>query len=174
LAPGAPPADPHARRHVHGGPAPVFVDDSGRRRRAGRWIGGGLGVLVLGYVAVVGMTFAGVPLVGRLAPPGVEQLSRPTNDQGVSVAPGAQESPLPPADDVTVSPVDPVPASGTVAPSPDEGAGGTAPGSSTTTGPTTTTAPPGNGALTSVPDPNSTAPERTRPTGPPAEPPGKP
>ena len=174
LTPGAPPADPDARRGVTAGPAPVFVDDSGRRRRAGRWIGGGLGALVLGYVALVGMTFAGVPLAGRLAPPGVEQLSRPTSDQGVSVTPGAQESPMPPADDVTVPPVEPVPAGGPVAPAPDEGAGGTAAGSSTTTGVTTTTAPAGNGATTSVPGPNSTAPERTRPTGPPAEPPGRP
>jgi hypothetical protein len=48
----------------------VFVDDSGRRRRAGRLVGICLATLVLSYVAVVGLTFSGAPLVNRLAPPG--------------------------------------------------------------------------------------------------------
>jgi len=62
------------RRH-RPAPPPVFVDDSGRRRRAGRVFGACLAALVLSYVGVVGLTFSGAPLIGRLAPPGVDQLA---------------------------------------------------------------------------------------------------
>ncbi len=156
-------------------PTPVFVDDSGRRRRAGRLLGIGLGALVLAYVTVVGLTFAGAPVVGRLAPPGVAQLSRPTGDDGPGVVgPDAREAALPPAG---ASP-DPASAPGDT-PSAGLDAGGPIeqPGSTTTTAPptTTTSAPPGQGATTTVPTPSSTVPDRTHPTaGPPTEPPGKP
>ena len=86
------PAEPRRQRPV---PPPVFVDDSGRRRRAGRLLGAGLAALVLCYVGVVGLTFSGAPLVGRLAPPGIGQLSRPAGDGGLDVGPGSRESPLP-------------------------------------------------------------------------------
>lgn len=140
-------------------------------------IGVGLGALVTGYVAVVGMTFAGVPLVGRLAPPGVEQLTRPATDQGVSVSPGAQQSPLP-TDGSGEDPLDGVePPAGDTASGQATADGGT--GAPTTSTPTTvvtttTTAPRGNGATTSVPGSNGTVPDRTHTTGPPTEPPGKP
>jgi hypothetical protein len=153
-----PPAPPPDRRPA---PAPVFVDDSGRRRRAGRVVGAGLGVLVFGYLTVVGLAFAGVPLVGRLAPPGVSQLSRPAGDGGVAIGPGAVESDLPPA---------------ATGPS-SAGPGATltdASATTTTIASTTTSTAPGRGATTSVPSPASTVPERTHTTGPPTEPPGKP
>ncbi|HEX5945912.1 MAG TPA: hypothetical protein VFY82_06520 [Acidimicrobiales bacterium] len=140
-------------------------------------IGIALGTLVAGYVAVVGMTFAGVPLVGRLAPPGVEELARPAADQGVSVSPGAQQSPLPTDGTGERSPDGVEPALGDAAgqATADGGTGATPTSStSTTVVTTTTTAPPGNGATTSVPAPNGTVPDRTHTTGPPAEPPGKP
>lgn len=152
---------------------PVFVDDSGRRRRAGRWIGGGLGAVVLAYVAVVGLTFAGVP-VGLLAPPGVEQLSRPSDDHDLRVTPGAQENPIPAAGTGEATSGDAgAPA---VTSTDDPGLAGAGTGTattSTTTGSTTTTRP-GNGATTSVPGPGATVPDRTHTTGPPSEPPGKP
>jgi hypothetical protein len=173
--PGTQSAVPRARP----APPPVFVDDSGRRRRLGRLLGTGLAVLVLCYVAVVGLTFSGAPLVGRLSPPGVDRLSRPAGDDGVDVGPGSRESPLPPA---AASPAAP--------PSDDaepaaEGADSPAPVERQTPSPTTTapastttitTSPgPGQGATTSVPTPSSTVPEHTHPTGgPPTEPPGKP
>ena len=59
-------------RRVRPAPPPVFVDDSGRRRRAG-CSAACLAALVASYVGVVGLTFAGVPLIGRLAPPGVDR-----------------------------------------------------------------------------------------------------
>jgi hypothetical protein len=164
---------PTATRPARPAPIPVFVDESGRRRRVGRVVGGCLGTLVLGYVAVAALTFAGAPLVGRIAPPGLGQLSRPAGDQGVGVGPGAQESPLPPAitgaDDPATTPGNASPTDGA-----DDPAEQPAPSTSTTTTPsTTTTAPPGQGSTTSVPAPNSTVP--THPTGgPPTEPPGKP
>lgn len=156
---------------------PVFVDDSGRRRRAGRWIGGGLGALVLAYVAVVGLTFAGVPL-GRLAPPGVEQLSRPSDDHDLRVTPGAQENPIPTAGtgEGTSGDAGAPAVAATEDPGladPGAGTGTDTATTSTTTGSTTTTRP-GNGATTSVPGPGATVPDRTHTTGPPSEPPGKP
>jgi hypothetical protein len=158
---------------------PVFVDDTGRRRRAGRWIGSGLAAVVIGYVAVVAMVFADVPLVGRLAPPGVEQLSRPASDPDVSQAPGAEERPLPAAVSEP-GPSDPPdgdpPPALDAAPAEDRddtgGSGGDT--ATVTTGVPTTTAPPGNGATTSVPAPRSTVPGHGRPSEPPTDPPGRP
>lgn len=152
---------------------PVFVDDSGRRRRAGRWIGTGICALVAAYTAVVGLAFAGVPLVGGLAPPGVEQLARSAGDQSVRATPGARERSLPAGAGVAASP-DPT-APPVSQPATDTGAAdGAATTTPTTVEPsTTTTAPPGNGATTTVPAPSSTVPARPRPGGPPTEPPGR-
>jgi hypothetical protein len=145
----------------------VFVDDSGRRRRAGRLLGACLAALVLSYVGVVGLTFSGAPLIGWLAPPGVDQLSRPAGDAGLGVGPGSQESPLPAAAAPDETPVDGAPRpAGTSA-----AQATTVPGAVTTT----TTLAPGQSTNSTVPTPSSTVPEHTHPTGgPPTDPPGKP
>ena len=156
-------------------PPPVFVDDSGRRRRAGRLVGACLAALVLGYVGVVGLTFSGAPLVGRLAPPGIGELSRPAGDDGLDVGPGSQESPLPAA---AVAPG--ASETGAPGPAPSRPSAESQPAAdpaTTSATPTTTTTTPlrGQGTTTSVPTPSSTVPEHTHPTGgPPTEPPGKP
>jgi hypothetical protein len=166
---------PSPVRRARPAPIPVFVDDSGRRRRAGRLLGGLLGALVLGYVAVVALTFAGAPLVGRLAPPGVDQLSRPAGDEGVDIGPGAQEALLPPAatEPLAAGPgAMPTTAVGDAAGALDQQV---AASTTVPTPATTTTTLPGQGATTSVPTPSSTVPEHTHTTGgPPTEPPGKP
>lgn len=160
-------------------PTPVFVDDSGRRRRAGRLLAGGVASLAVGYLAVVGLTFAGAPIVGHLAPPGLDQLARPAGDEGAGVGPGQRESPLPPAagaGDVTGGTA----ATAETTPTPgDEAATAPASPAPTATAPATTTtttaaAPPGQRATTTVPSPSSTVPDRTAPGGPPDHPPGKP
>jgi len=136
-----------------------------------------LAALVSAYVAVVGLTFSGAPLVGRLAPPGVEQLSRPAGDAGVDVGPGAQVSPLPPA--ATAAPeagsgVDEVDPSGTDAAATGEVTDTMPTGAPTaTTIATTTTITPGRSTHTTEATPSSTVPEHST-GGPPAEPPGKP
>lgn len=172
---------PTPTRRLRPAPTPVFVDDSGRRRRVGRLFGTGLGILVVAYVAVVGLTFAGAPLVGRLAPPGVGQLSRPTDDDAAGVVgPDALETALPSAAASHEPASTPADLTGADATGADLDAGESVdqPGATATTpapATTTTTAPPGQGATTSVPTPNSTVPDRTHPTGgPPTEPPGKP
>jgi hypothetical protein len=161
---------PRAGRRVRPAPPPVFVDDSGRRRRAGRLLGACFAALVLSYVGVVGLTFSGAPLIGRLAPPGVDQLSRPAGDAGLGVGPGAQESPLPAAAAPDETPVD-----GAARPAGTSAAQATTvPGAVTTTTSTTTLAP-GQSTNSTVATPSSTVPEHTHPTGgPPTEPPGKP
>ena len=158
-------------------PPPVFVDDSGRRRRAGRMLGTCLAALVSAYVAVVGLTFSGAPLVGRLAPPGVEELSRPAGDAGVDVGPGAQVSPLPPAA------TGPGARIGSRRGRPvrhrrggdrrGHDATSTAVPTATTIASTTTTTTPGRSTHSTEATPSSTVPEHST-GGPPAEPPGKP
>ena len=141
-------------------------------------LGACLAALVSAYVAVVGLTFSGAPLVGRLAPPGVEQLSRPAGDAGVDVGPGAQVSPLPPA--ATAAPeagsrADEVDPSGTDAAATGEvtDAASTGAPTATTIATTTTTTTPGRSTHTTEATPSSTVPEHST-GGPPAEPPGKP
>jgi hypothetical protein len=169
------PAEPRRHRPI---PPPVFVDDSGRRRRAGRLLGACLASLVLCYVGVVGLTFSGAPLVGRLAPPGIGQLSRPAGDGGLDVGPGSRESPLPA--EALGPPGSATEARGAApgnaaAPSPAEPRPTTAPTTTTASPTTTTTTTPGRGTTSSVPTPSSTVPERTHTSGgPPPEPPGKP
>jgi hypothetical protein len=173
---------PPAVSRVRTSSTPVFVDDSGRRRRAGRVIGACLGALAFGYAAVVALTFAGAPVVGTLAPPGVEELSRPAGDAGTGLGPGAQEVPLPPAGDAQPEAV--AEAGAREAPARTAGSGADAPStgqapvadSSTVATTSTTLRSRGQGATTSLPSSDSTLPTKpTHPTtGPPAEPPGKP
>ncbi len=158
-------------------PLPVFVDESGRRRRVGQMLGVSLGTLVLGYVVVVALTFGGAPVVGSFAPPGLGDLSRPAGDDGPGVGSGAQVSPLPTAGAPGSAPVaggaatsDPAPA---VAGDAYDQPVATTPTSAPPPPSTTTTAPPGQGTTTSAPVPSSTVPEHTS-GGPPTEPPGKP
>lgn len=51
--------------------APIFVDDSGRRRRLVRVLGWCLGVLALGYLALVGIALIGSPGFLPLSLPGI-------------------------------------------------------------------------------------------------------
>lgn len=141
-------------------------------------LGACLAALVLGYVGVVGLTFSGAPLVGRLAPPGIGDLSRPAGDDGLDVGPGSQESPLPAAAVAPDGSADglsgPAPANAASRPS-AESQPDAAPATTSATPTTTTTLGRGQGTTTSVPTPNSTVPEHTHSTGgPPTEPPGKP
>ena len=165
-------AQPRVIRRVRPAPPPVFVDDSGRRRRAGRLVGTCVAALVLSYLAVVGLTFSGAPLIGRLAPPGVDELSRPAGDAGLGMGSGAQESPLPsPAAEAQ----DGTPDAREVAQDDAVGPAATTAPSAVSTTTTTTTVQPGQSTNSTVPTPSSTVPEHTHPTGgPPTEPPGKP
>jgi hypothetical protein len=167
------------RRSPEPEPLPVFVDESGRRRRVGQLLGVSLGTLVLGYVVVVALTFGGAPVVGSFAPPGLGDLSRPAGDDGPGVGSGAQVSPLPTAGAPGSAPVAGGAASADQAPVVAGEADDEPEPSTPTTAPpppsTTTTAPPGQGTTTSAPVPNSTVPDHTPPTGgPPTDPPGKP
>jgi hypothetical protein len=163
--------------------APVFVDDSGRRHRWGRKLAAAIGGMALAYLIVTVLALAGAPGVGRLAPPGIDRLTRPSAGGGgdVAVGPDAREAPLPPA---AVAPSGP----STGGESSSAGSGDTIgstgqpdpvttgdAASTTSTSTTTTTPTPGNGSTTSVPAPSSTVPDRTRPTGggPPDTPPGQ-
>ena len=129
--------------------------------------------MVLAYVAVVGLTFAGVQLADTLAPPGIADLSEPAGESP-GIGPDAQESPLPPgAFDPDADPAAPAPGPGAAA---GQDTSTTPTTETPTTAPTTTTAP-GGGTTTTIPTTNSTVPDHTRPTapdGPPDEPPGKP
>lgn len=132
---------------------------------------------MLSYIGVVVLTFSGAPLVGHLAPPGVDELSRPAGDDGLGVGPGSHESPLPEAAADEMSGGGEVSQVGDEAPQPSEGSAPTSAGTSAavTTSTATTTTAPGRSTNSTVPTPSSTVPEHTHATGgPPPEPPGKP
>lgn len=134
-------------------------------------------MLVLSYIGVVVLTFSGAPLVGHLAPPGVDELSRPAGDDGLGVGPGSHESPLPEAAADEMFGGGEVSQVGDEAPQPSEGSAPTSAGTSAavTTSTATTTTAPGRSTNSTVPTPSSTVPEHTHATGgPPPEPPGKP
>lgn len=155
-------------------PVPIFVDDSGRRRRAARLVGSALAVAVLGYVVLISLSLAGVPLVGHLAPPGLGRLNQPSGDVGVVTGPAVEVAPLPEA---------------AGDPSSTSAQGGAfAAGASPTTSPSavpTTVAPPtaaptttttvhGRSSATTVPSPGSTVPSTDpgggrRPDSPPGQ-----
>ncbi len=129
---------------------------------------------MLSYIAVVGLTFSGLPLIGRLAPPGVDQLSRPAGDTGLGVGPGAQESPLPAAAAETPEGRENAPVDGAPRPAETPAAQATRVPAAATATTTTTMVAPGQSTNSTVPTPSSTVPERTHSTGgPPPEPPGK-
>src|SRR6266851_7461977 len=83
------------------GRVPVFVDDSGRRRRYTAWFGRGLAVLVGAYVLLLAASLArapwvpkvSLPIVGNvLKPPGPQALAlgaTATTTQAPALAPGA-------------------------------------------------------------------------------------
>jgi hypothetical protein len=128
-----------ARRH-----RPVFVDDSGRRRRAIRIVGTTSAVVVVAYVAFVGSTFAGVPGAGRLEAPWLGALTNPA-DGGADVGSDPVEQSAPAA---VVGVADPAPSSARDRTNPGEVSAEPA------TTPPTTAAPAGAGSAattTSVP-----------------------
>lgn len=161
---------------------PVFVDDTGQRRRLVRLVGLGATLLIAGYLVVMGLTFVGMPLVDGFAPPGADDLARPAGGDEPEVGPGARTAPLPPA--ATTDPGDGPTDTSTGAPSSGDGTTGSgtsptgpapAPATTAPPPPTTTTSVPGRGATTSVPGPGSTAPDHTVPSpGGPPDPPGRP
>ncbi len=119
----SPLAEARARRGVPSGRRerrPVFVDDSGRRRRVARVVGTASGALALAYVLVVGVTFAAIPGFGRLEAPGLGPLTNPAGDQAdvgdepverpvpVQVAEAADEPPVDDGEDTATagSPMD--------------------------------------------------------------------
>lgn len=158
------------------GTAPVFVDDSGRRRRIGRLVASSVVVAVAAYTAVIALNLAGAPLVGNLAPPGVDRLARPVGD--VPVVTG-------PATDVVTLPPPPTSPSDGTAPEPGDETGSTADttASTTSTAPSTTTTVPstatttttvrGRGPTTTVTPPGATDPGNGNGGDPPDTPPGQ-
>ena len=72
-------------------PAPVFVDDTGRRHRAVRVVGWVIGVVVVAYLALLGISLVGspgivplsLPALGRLLPgPAAAPLEAVTRGHG--------------------------------------------------------------------------------------------
>jgi hypothetical protein len=53
---------------------PVFVDDTGRRRRWVRWVGWGIGVLAASYIALFALSLASSPTLLPLSIPGIGRL----------------------------------------------------------------------------------------------------
>jgi len=166
------------RRRTGPAPLPVFVDESGRRRRVGQLLGVSVGTLVLGYLVAVALTFAGTPVVGSYAPLGLGDLSRPAGDDGPGVGSGAQVSPLPTAGAPAAAPAVGGAATPGQAPAADDADPPDSSATTATSAPpppsTTTTLPRGQGTTTTAPGPHSTVPEHTPTGGRPSEPPGKP
>jgi cytoskeletal protein RodZ len=155
------------RRH-----RPVFVDDSGRRRRVARIVGTTSGGVALAYVVFVGMTFTGVPGLGQLDAPGLGQLTNPAGEQA-DVGSDPVEQALP---DGIAGVAGSDGATTTTTGTSGQGDASTAPATTavspittTTLAPATTTTVHGQGATTSVPSPNSTVPDKG---GPPTSRPG--
>lgn len=84
-----------AETPADGTPAPVFVDDSGRRHRVGRRVAWAVVAGVGIYMVVIALGLAGVLFVGRLAPPGLDRLVEPAGNTGVVGGPDVDETPLP-------------------------------------------------------------------------------
>ena len=91
-------------------PAPVFVDDTGRRHRAVKVVGWAVGVIVLAYLALLGISLVGspgivplsLPALGRILPgPAAAPLGAATRGHG------PREPVLPPATPAGVAPAAP-------------------------------------------------------------------
>src|SRR5438067_12879941 len=86
-------------------PAPVFVDDSGRRHRVVRAIGWVLGAVVAGYLGLLGVSLVGspgfvplsLPALGRILPgpaaPQIAGASDAGHNPGDLVSPAAATPP---------------------------------------------------------------------------------
>lgn len=168
----SPRAEARARRgaELRRRPRPVFVDDSGRRRRVARAVGITSGAVALAYVVFVGLTFAGAPGLGKLDAAGLGQLTNPAGERAdLGSNPREQAVPAAVAGGVGVGiqaagpgPGETSPATSTPAPV----SAATVPATTTTTASpaTTTTTRPGHGTNTSAPTPNSTVPGKGPPT----------
>lgn len=164
--------------------APIFVDDTGRRRRRVRSLATIGTVVSFGYLFILGATMIGIPGLGGLPLPGVGDLRGPTDEMRSSVGDRTIEEDRPellidaepeavstettststsePAGDPPTSAAlpSPVPTSG-----PTTTAGASDPGTPTTA-PVTTTTPPGQGSTTTTVTrpgrgPSSSAPSTT-------------
>ena len=76
-------------------PPPVFVDDTGRRRRRGQRVGRVVGACFLSYVLLLGASLARAPWVPRVTLPGVGSLLAPDDPVPPRLGPDALSSPLP-------------------------------------------------------------------------------
>jgi len=154
---------------------PIFVDETGRRRRLVRWAAYGIGAVCLGYTALVGVSIAGGPALPHALMPFPDRVQQP--DRGGAPAehslhtafrppnPGPFVAPLPPP----TAPGGPggvrtstIPVAARPTPSPTKGTAPVSP-------------PPVTGEPTRPPEGKPTPPEPTPPdpTGPaPVDPPG--
>ena len=133
--------------------APVFVDDSGRRRRLARVAGGAICLVVCAYLALVGLTLTGAPGTRHLSPPGLDALARPAGGGSADVGAEADEQPLPVAADAPAAPG-------------GEGGAGTgaaAPGPPAPRAPSTVTTAPAEAATTTTVPAGGHGPPSTRP-----------
>ncbi|HZT65211.1 MAG TPA: hypothetical protein VFA11_05430 [Acidimicrobiales bacterium] len=149
---------------------PVFVDETGRRRRRAARAGRTLAVLIVAYLVLLGISFARPPWAPRLSLPGVGTVLGPAGQhRPPSLGPSAKVSPLPnlnPAAPAPPAPA-PAPAPSTTAPRPRIGAS-TAPtttvttsaSTSTTTGATTTSVPGHRHSTTTTSSTSTTTPGR--------------
>jgi len=156
-------------------PRPVFVDDSGRRRRVARAIGTTVGLLVLVHVTFVGLTFTGLPGLGGVDLVGLGSLTAPAGgraDVGTDpveqivpeavIEPDREDVPTPTTsghdDQLTGAPV----ATTTAPPTTTTAPATTTVPLAATPGATTTTLP-GNGHDTAGQSPSSTVPDKGGP-----------
>ena len=128
-------------------PSPVFVDDSGRRHRFVRVVGWCLGILMLAYLALLGISLVGspglvplsLPAIGRLLPgPAAPLVGGPSQGHrpGELVAPSA---------------------------APTNGTGGSSGGSVVTTPATPAPHPTSHPGVTATPRPTASATVTQRP-----------
>jgi hypothetical protein len=154
---------------------PIFVDETGRRRRFVRWAAYGIGAICLGYTALVGVSIAGGPALPHALMPFPDRVQQPDRggapaEQSLHTAfrppnPGPFVAPLPPP----TAPGGPgsvrtstIPVAARPTPSPTKGTAPVSP-------------PPVTGEPTRPPEGTPTPPEPTPPdptSPPPVDPPG--
>jgi len=154
---------------------PIFVDDSGRRRRWLRWTGWLIGALASAYLALFVLSVVSSPGLLPLSLPGVGRLLPNAGAPDIPVAGGGHKHP---ADVVTTSTPSPTPATVTtplpaVAPTPTRSSpvsGSARPTPSRTVGRTSapsavpTKTPTAKGSPTSHPTAHGTGKPTARPT----------